>query len=250
MMIDTHAHLYDDRFKDDLLTVIDRAKNAGVSHAIIPGELPQNSAAILEICRLSGGWALPCLGLYPGSFCDADIEAFDAASTQSQWVAFGEIGIDTWQIQNEEERTYAEKGFCHVLSIAKKLDKPINVHARSCGKRAIELILASGCKRVQLHAFDAKHMTIQTGIDAGFFFSIPPNIVRSAQKRKMVAQVPITQLLLETDSPYLGAIPTERNEPANIAITLEEIAKIKALSIAETERILDENTRRLYDIEL
>ena len=106
--------------------------------------------------------------------------------------------------------------------------------------------MASGCKRVQLHAFEAKYMTIQAGIDAGFFFSIPPNIVRSGQKVKMARQVPISQLLLETDSPNLGPDGSSRNEPANVAIALEAIAKIKELSIRETERILDENTKRLY----
>lgn len=244
-MIDTHAHLYDERFSQDLLEVAQRARAAGVVHCIIPGELPRNSEEIRRICALTDGWALPCLGLYPGSFGDEDIDEFDAYASQD-WIAFGEVGIDTWSIKDEAGQAYAEKGFNHVLSVAKRMDRPVNVHARNCGKRAIELLMASGCKRVQLHAFEAKYMTIQAGIDAGFSFSIPPNIVRSGQKVKMARQVPISQLLLETDSPYLGPDGSSRNEPANVAIALEAIAKIKELSIRETERILDENTKRLY----
>ena len=239
-MIDTHAHLYDERFSQDLLEVAQRARAAGVVHCIIPGELPRNSEEIRRICALTDGWALPCLGLYPGSFGDED------AYASKDWRALGEVGIDTWSIKDEAGQAYAEKGFNHVLSVAKRMDRPVNVHARNCGKRAIELLMASGCKRVQLHAFEAKYMTIQAGIDAGFFFSIPPNIVRSGQKVKMARQVPISQLLLETDSPYLGPDGSSRNEPANVAIALEAIAKIKELSIRETERTLDENTKRLY----
>lgn len=244
-MIDTHAHLYDERFSQDLLAVVERAKAVGVTNCVIPGELPRDSRKIRQICERTKGWALPCLGLYPGSFSDEDIDEFNALANQD-WIAFGEVGIDTWSIKDDAGRAYAEKGFNHVLAVAKRMNRPVNVHARNCGKRAIELLVASGCKRVQLHAFDAKYMTIQSGVDAGFFFSIPPNIVRSGQKVKMARQIPISQLLLETDSPYLGPDGKTRNEPANVSVALEVIAEIKELSIGETERILDENTKRLY----
>ena len=244
-MIDTHAHLYDERFSQDLQEVVRRAQDAGVTHCIVPGELPRDCEKILQICKQTNGWALPCLGLYPGSFGDEDIDAFDAMASKD-WIAFGEVGLDTWSVKDESRQAYDEKGFSHVLAVAKRCDRPVNVHARNCGKRAVELIAASGCKRVHLHAFEAKYMTIRAGIDAGFFFSIPPNIVRSAQKMKMARQVPVGQLLLETDSPYLGPDPNARNEPANIAVTLEIIAEINGLSIRVSERFLDEISYLLY----
>ncbi len=75
---------------------------------------------------------------------------------------------------------------------------------------------------------------------------MPPSIVRSRQKQKLVARLPLSCLLLETDSPVLGAERDERNEPANIRISLEQIAEIKGLDVEEVAAAVTENTRRLY----
>ena len=75
---------------------------------------------------------------------------------------------------------------------------------------------------------------------------MPPSIVRSPQKRKLVRQLPLDCLLLETDSPVLGPEPGERNEPANAAVSAREIAAIKGLPEAEVRSAVAANTRRLY----
>ena len=84
------------------------------------------------------------------------------------------------------------------------------------------------------------------GIEAGFFFSVPPSIERAAQKQKLVRRLPLENLLIETDSPVLGPDPKERNEPANARISLRAIAELKELPIEAVEEAIEENTRRLY----
>ena len=83
-------------------------------------------------------------------------------------------------------------------------------------------------------------------LDAGFFFSIPPSVIRSEQKQKLVRTLPLSCLLVETDSPVLGPVPEERNEPANAFVALKMIAELKGITVDEAAEAVAENTRRLY----
>jgi TatD DNase family protein len=83
-------------------------------------------------------------------------------------------------------------------------------------------------------------------VEAGYFFSIPPSVVRSAQKQKLVRRLPLSCLLLESDSPVLGPDPKARNEPCNVRIALRAVSEIKGLREDEVVEAIGENTRRLY----
>jgi TatD DNase family protein len=97
-----------------------------------------------------------------------------------------------------------------------------------------------------MHAFDGKASTALPAVEAGYFFSIPPSIVRSRQKQKLVKQLPLSCVLVETDSPVLAPNPNERNEPANVIMTIEAIAEIKQVSTQEVLEAAIENTKCLY----
>jgi TatD DNase family protein len=84
------------------------------------------------------------------------------------------------------------------------------------------------------------------GVEAGFFFSIPPSVVRSRQKQKLVKQLPLDCLLAETDSPVLGPDPSERNEPANVVLAIATIARLKNLEEEQVAAALWQNAMRLY----
>ena len=84
------------------------------------------------------------------------------------------------------------------------------------------------------------------GVEAGFYFSVPPSVVRSAQKQKLVRRLPLSCLLLETDSPVLGVEPGLRNEPAEVARSLAAIAELKQLDPCEVGEAIAINERRLY----
>jgi TatD DNase family protein len=82
--------------------------------------------------------------------------------------------------------------------------------------------------------------------EAGFFFSIPPSVLRSEQKRKLVKKLPLSNLLVETDSPVLGPEALERNEPANALVSVRVIAELKGISDEEVIEAISRNTKRLY----
>ena len=122
----------------------------------------------------------------------------------------------------------------------------MNIHSRSAGRHAIALLLENNAERVQMHAFDGKSGAALPAVEAGYFFSIPPSVVRSRQKQKLVKQLPLSCLLLETDSPVLGPSSKERNEPANIWQSVKTIAALKDVSEEAVLAAVSENTEKLY----
>jgi TatD DNase family protein len=152
--------------------------------------------------------------------------------------AIGEVGLDHWKVQDDEGRKLQREIFSRFIDLSLELDLPLNVHSRSAGRAAIELLLAKGARRVLLHAFDGKASAALPAVEAGFFFSIPPSVVRSEQKRKLVKVLPLSAILLETDSPVLGAVAGERNEPANLIIALKAVAEIKGMGEEEVRKVV------------
>ena len=112
--------------------------------------------------------------------------------------------------------------------------------------RSVAMLLEQGAQKVQLHAFDGKVSAAMPAVEAGYFFSMPPSIVRSRQKQKLVKHLPIACLLVESDSPVLGPFPQQRNEPSNTALSVDAIAEIKDIRREEVIETVFENTCRLY----
>jgi TatD DNase family protein len=190
----------------------------------------------------------PAAGLYP-----AILDQVQAGKVlnfihekKDKLVAIGEIGLDHWVVKEESEKALQHQIFKNFIKLAKKLDLPVNVHSRSAGRQAVALLLECGASKVQLHAFDGKASTALPAVEAGYFFSIPPSLVRSRQKQKLVKRLPLSCLLVETDSPVLGPSPNERNEPANIMISIKAIAELKEITEAEVIESIAENTQKLY----
>jgi len=122
----------------------------------------------------------------------------------------------------------------------------LNVHSRSAGRQALKLLQDYNAKKVQMHAFDGKASYAMSGVEAGYLFSIPPSVLRSRQKQKLVKILPLGSLLLETDSPVLGPDPKSRNEPMNLLVSGRAIADIKGLPLEEILEVVELNASWLY----
>lgn len=248
MLVDTHAHLCDPSFTDDREAVLERARRAGVGAVIAVAETLAESERNLELADRHPEILRPAAGLFPTRLDPDQASAVEALirRQRSRLVAIGEVGLDLWKIQEPRQRALQREIFIRFIELSLELDLPLNVHSRAAGRPTIELLLERGARRVQLHAFDGRAAKALPAVEAGFFFSVPPSVVRSPQKQKLVRRLPLSCLLLETDSPVLGALAGERNEPANVAISLRAIAEIKRLSPDEVARAATHNTKRLY----
>ncbi|HVS66765.1 MAG TPA: TatD family hydrolase [Thermoanaerobaculia bacterium] len=249
-LTDAHAHLGDPVFDADREQVLARAREAGVAAVVVVGETLEDARRNLELAERHPELR-PCAGLYPTHLDPAQAEAVIALirAERERLVAIGEVGLDRWVVKDEEERALQREIFGSFVELSKETGLPLNVHSRSAGHHAISFLLERGAERVLLHAFDGKASKALPGVEAGYFFSVPPSIVRSQQKRKLVERLPLECLLLETDSPVLGPTREERNEPRNLRVSLEAIAEIKGLAEEAVAEATIENARRLFGIE-
>lgn len=246
-IIDTHAHLCDESFKKDLGDVLTRAVGAGIRAVIVVGENLADARQNLMLAE-THPMIRPAAGLYPTRL------DLNEANEMAAWIrrhrerlwAIGEVGLDFWAVKSPDEREVQVKIFSMYVDLSLELDLPLNVHSRSAGRHVIDILLARKAKRVQLHAFDGKFGTAMAGLAAGYLFSIPPSVVRSRQKQKLVKNLPLSCLMVESDSPVLGPEPGVRNEPSNTVFAIETIAAIKGETSTVVAEAVFENTRRLY----
>ncbi|XP_078085942.1 deoxyribonuclease TATDN3-like isoform X4 [Mustelus asterias] len=236
--IDCHCHLAAPEFLTDIDTVIEQAKKAGLLALVAVAEHSGEFEKLIELSDKYSGFVLPCLGVHP----------VQGNPPQEQRAATLQVGLDfsprfaSTEAQKNEQR----KVFIEQIEIAKRLDLPLNVHSRSAGRPTINLLKEQGAKKVLLHAFDGKPSVAMEGVKAGFFFSIPPSIIRSEQKQKLVKQLPLEFICLETDSPALGPEKQMRNEPKNISVSCQYIAQVKGLSVENVMEVTTQNACKLF----
>lgn len=251
-LIDVHAHLSDSSFETDLDTVVLKARENGLAAIVDCGLGPDGGLRSLRISERFKGYVYSTIGVdYGAPFSVRHEEVTQLIlDNKSRIIGVGEVGLDYYTVRSREDRARLIGVFENFIGLAKKLDVPIIVHSRSAGREAIEILVANNAKRVLMHAFDGKASYAMKSVEAGFFFSIPPSIVRSPQKQKLAARLPLENILLESDSPVLGVDPFKRNEPANIVFSLREIARIKKV---DQDTVAEETTRnalRLFGLRI
>jgi TatD DNase family protein len=229
-LVDTHAHICDEIFDSDRSEVIAQAKEAGIVQIVAVGENLEDARKNLTFLDLGQA---------------QEMRQF-IRDHKGMIGAIGEVGLDFWKVQDKEDQQRQQEIFSGFIGLSLELGLPLNVHSRSAGREAIWFLLDHGADKVQMHAFDAKATSALPGVEAGFFFSIPPSVVRSRQKQKLVKKLPLEALLLETDSPVLGPEPHSRNVPANALVSAKAIAEIKQVPLQEVLEMVTENFKCLY----
>lgn len=246
-LFDAHAHMVAEEFSCDLDRVLLDAQEHSVCAIVAVCENLREAEENLILAR-KYPLLKPAAGLYPTIL---DLEAATHMETfirehDETLVAIGEVGLDYWKVQDDAGREIQREIFLKFIRISKELDLPLNVHSRSAGREAIRLLREANARRVLLHAFDGKAASALEGIEAGYYFSIPPSIVRSPQKKKLVRHLPLDRLLLETDSPVLGPDPNLRNEPKNVLLSCRAVSEIKGVSVEEVAEVTTENAKALF----
>ncbi|MFW9833863.1 MAG: TatD family hydrolase [Candidatus Thorarchaeota archaeon] len=246
LLIDTHCHIESVEFDLDREEVINNAQKAGIS--IITSAIEKNLWE--KACKIADMHSnvFASVGLDPTQFTDCDLALEWIKSNKQRMVALGEVGLDHYLVRDHRQRDFQETCFKRFIDLARELGMPVQVHSRSAGRKAIEILEKQGAADVHLHAFDGKAgLAKSASRNLGYYFSIPTSVVRSPQKRKLVKAVDIERLLLETDSPVLGVEKTQRNVPANLPIALREVAIILNRDEDELRQIVLENSLRLYN---
>ncbi|XP_056623846.1 tatD DNase domain containing 3-like isoform X2 [Triplophysa dalaica] len=256
--IDCHCHISAADFDSDIVEVIEESKGAGLVALLAVAEHAGEFEKIIQLSQRFHGFVIPCLGVHPVQCQDpaqprgAVLQDLDAAlplidKYKEHIVAIGEVGLDFTPrvVSSDEGKDSQRQVLIHQANLAKRLNLPLNVHSRSAGRPTIHLLKELGVENALLHAFDGKPSVAMEGVKAGFYFSIPPSIVRSDQQ-KLVKQIPLESMCLETDAPALGPEKQVRNVPRNISISAEYIAKIKGIPLERVMEVTTQNALRLF----
>ena len=244
-VVDVHCHLLDRSFDCDRPDVIRRARERGVA-AIIEGA--QTFEESKRMLREADDLWRAAAGIHPDYVHTERLEPCLELIRENadKLVAIAEVGLDHYYARSEEEMRVQTSYFRSLSELALSLDLPVVVHSRSAGKEVIQLLRDWGVKKAVLHAFDGRAAAALEGARAGYFFSVPPSVSRSQQKRKLVRLLPLDAMMLESDSPVLGPTGCERNEPSNVLVAARVIAEVKNVTLEEVARVTTANAATLF----
>ncbi|UOE94179.1 TatD family hydrolase [Alkalihalobacillus sp. LMS39] len=254
MLFDTHVHLNADQFQEDIITVIERAKDAGVHHMVVVGfdEITINRA--LELVE-NYDWLYAAVGWHPVDaidFNDDYLKWLEQLSSHPKVVALGEMGLDYhW---DKSPKDVQKEVFRKQIQLAKKVKLPIIIHNREASEDIVTILKEENAQEVGgiMHCFSGSLETAKQCLQMNFHISFGgPVTFKNAKKPKEVAkQIPIDKLLIETDCPYLAPHPYrgKRNEPAYVKLVAEQIAELRGISVEEIAEITTANAKKLFGI--
>lgn len=249
-LIDTHAHL--DMY-ENWAEIFKKAQDNGVKKIVIPSVETQYFQKIIDIANSSDD--LFCMmGIFPTeakTWTDDILDEMEKFSADKKVVGIGEIGLDYYW-----DKTFIDKQqdiFVKQIKLANKLNLPIVVHDREAHKDCFDILkdVNKGSK-VLFHCFSGSPEFAMECVKEGWYIALGGVVTfKNAVKPKEVAQtVPLSHLVLETDSPYLTPVPFrgKENQPAYVKYVAEEIAKLRDISVEEIITTTTKNAEEFFGI--
>ncbi len=252
-IIDTHTHLYVKEFDEDRDEVIKNAINSGITKMILPGI---NSSYIKIQNQLAKEYpknCFPAIGLHPGDVKEdylAELLTIEQQIKTSRYIAVGEIGIDLYWDKTfiDQQKTAFEKQ----ILIAKEHKLPIIIHVREAFNEVFEIVdkLNDTDLTGIFHSFTGSIEQAKKIISYGGFKIGINGIVsfKNSGLDKVVSEIDLNHIVLETDSPYLSPVPKrgKRNESLHLIYIAEKIAEIKKKSLNEIAEITNRNAIEIF----
>ena len=255
-LIDTHAHLDDDRFADDLPAVLDRAAAAGIVRVVTIGTTAPSSAACVALAARHPLLAAS-VGLQPNNVAEAAPAAWDEVVrlvTRPGVVAVGETGLDRhWDSTPFPQQ---EEYFARHLELARRHNLAVVIHCREAEADVVRVLREDyerhGPVRGVMHSFTGDAATASACLAMGLFISFAGMVTykNAGDLREVARGVPADRLLVETDSPYLAPVPVrgQRNEPAYVRHTAECLAAVRGVGADALAAQMTRNARALFGL--
>ncbi len=262
MYIDTHAHLDFPEFKNEIGSVIFRAKEAGVQHIINVGVDLGTSKRSVEIARHYPE-IYASIGLHPHSSLELDMESrpyLTSLAEHKKVVAIGEIGLDYYYLKRSSRfANYPKREdqiFCfeQMLDLAIELGLPVIVHSREADADICAILKSyAGSLRGVIHCFSGNYEFAKKFLDMNFLISFTGNVTykKNSEILETIKKIPLGSIMLETDCPYLSPEPYrgKRNEPAYVVEVAKKIAEIKKIPLVTVENSTSKKALHFFGIE-
>jgi TatD DNase family protein len=255
-LIDTHAHLDDERFQSDLPAVLQRANAAGVIAVVTIATTAPSSGTCVELAAKYPE-LYASVGIQPNHVAEAAVDAWDQVvqlATSAKVVAIGETGLDRhW---NYTPFAQQEDYFARHLELARRHNLAVVIHCREAEADTVRMLREEfdrhGPIRAVMHSFTGDVATAEVCLAMGLHISFAGMVTyKNAQAlRGVAAKVPLDRLLVETDSPYLAPVPLrgQRNEPANVVHTAACLAGVLGVEQEAFASATTRNARELFGI--
>ena len=257
MFFDAHAHIDGKEFDEDRQAVLQRARDAGVTHIVCIGAADGMDAnyTTLELAKAEAD-VYATVGVHPHDakiVDDACLQEIEKLAAHDKVVALGESGLDYHY--DHSPRDKQQDTFRQFLALSRKLNLPLVVHTREADEDTIEIIESADADDVPgvLHSFTGTEALAKAAVARGWMVSFSGILTfRNAQRLRDIAQaLPPESVMVETDSPFLTPVPHrgKRNEPAFVTHTADQLAQLWQMDPAEVRRITGENAARFYRID-
>jgi TatD DNase family protein len=259
MFIDSHAHIDGPEFDADRDEVIQRARDGGIAAILNVGTGDPHSGAFERAVEIAEKYAdiYTAIGVHPHDarlFDDATEQLITNLLTQSsRIIAWGEIGLDFHY--DNSPRDVQMTVFRRQLQLARQANLPVVIHTREADSDTIDILKSewTGSGRPAImHCFSGSLWLAQQAIESGFYISFSGIVTfkKAEELRAIAAQVPLHQLLIETDCPFLAPVPFrgKRNEPAFVVEVARSLAGIQGKTVEEIGQITSGNFARLFNL--
>ena len=245
MLVDTHAHLYLKQFEEDREATLQRAFDLDIQRIYLPNIDSTTTSALLELEAAYPDNCFAMMGLHPCSVKEnykTELDHVKGWLWKRNFCAVGEIGIDLY---------WDKKFYTQQVEWAKDLDLPIVIHCRDSIDIVIDLVRKAKTDRLRgiFHCFGGSLEQAQSILELGFYLGIGGVVTfKKAGLDQVLANVPLSGLVLETDSPYLAPVPFrgKRNESAYIHQIATKVASIYSVSIEQVAKETTKNALQVF----
>lgn len=263
-MIDTHCHIDDAQYQDDLPTFLQQQKDSGVEAILVPGVDVHSIDTVLPLCAQYPGYLYPALGLHPEEV-KADWQQqwgairakIEEMQCEGRLIAIGEIGLDYhWDTTYKEEQHIV---FRDQLLLARRLNLPVMVHIRDAMEDTYRILHEVATLRDDtlyplrgvVHCFSGSREMAEKFIALGFYLGIGGVLTfKNCKLSDTLRHIPLQHLVLETDAPYMAPVPHrgKRNESRWMTYVAERLADLYLVSTEDVKRVTTANASTLFGI--
>lgn len=257
MIIDTHIHLDDERYREDLDDVLERAKQGGVERYIIPGADITTLKRAVDLAEQYDSIYFS-VGIHPYDKEQYDEEALERYINHPKCVAVGECGLDYFRLEGTDEEIANDKAvqkevFVAQIALAKRYKKPLIIHIRNASHDSKVILQEHNAGEVGgvLHCYNADDELLSLS-DENFYFGIGGVLTFKNAKKlvNVLSKIPLEKLIIETDGPYLTPHPHrgERNEPVYTTLVRDKMAELLEKESGFIEDLTTKNAQKLFHI--
>jgi TatD DNase family protein len=251
-MIDVHAHLEQPDYNLDRDRVIEMCKQK-LKAVVTCCAHPNDFKLTMNIVDKQKNFIFTTLSIHPIYVKEVNEqqknEFFDLiVKNKDRIVGIGETGLDYFHIKEDEWRIKQKELFIEHISLAKQLKKPIVIHSRDAIDDSVNILEQECANNVLLHLFGARHL-VKKIIEKNWSISVGPIAQRSKTHKKIIRDMPIENIMLETDSPWFGP-EGKRNDPTAVIEVSNRISEIKKITPEEVDRITTQNAIKFFDLKI